>query len=631
MRIDKIEFLEPYKCINKGTVMDFSGTGNYCALVGLNGSGKSSIIDYLLSIFSKKDFPVKNYISSDNGKLPKFVIHIYNGESKFGSRLSYNDKDDIYFLQLDSSVWCLASLILQIKKDPLIDYFKLECVDVEVLQKKIIKEIETDTLNKEYNEATYTKRKQQRKYKSGNKEDYSGINLNEYSHKQGHKYTTIDKYQLKDKEDDRETIFWEKILREIVFDLGNVPSYPLPTHHHIFRVIALYIYQYRNLKTNEDQGTASVHAQKNDYLNKYFLNKITQLSEGQKSRIVFQLVMQYIADKNTLILLDEPDAYLDVQKKRELFDMIESCKGQVILTTHDPITSNLMKDHLVFMENGHQISKSIPNAIKDLSEGEISYQEALYINSKCKHFVFVEGKTDIAFIKKAIRKLNYSKRFKYVTFLSLGSSGAVEDKYYTTIAEFLPQDTQKILFLFDADAAGYDGKKQIDELKALKNDNIDDLLKEKAQCKDEKHIQKLDERIYKIKETNFELLDKLTYCFYGKKENFSAQQDGDRMEWFYLEDYFKVETYPEEFKVTKKEIKEYFNDFIPKNDTENDDILKFRELESFGQKCKNQKFSNNASRIKNYFKDKLYLINDPSDFEPFRSLLDKILKKLELA
>ena len=35
MRIEKLRFLDDYKCIKKDTEIDFSGTGNYCALVGL--------------------------------------------------------------------------------------------------------------------------------------------------------------------------------------------------------------------------------------------------------------------------------------------------------------------------------------------------------------------------------------------------------------------------------------------------------------------------------------------------------------------------------------------------------------------------------------------------------------------
>ena len=50
MQITQVTFLKDYKCIKEGTVIDFSDTVNYCALVGLNGSGKTSVLNYLLNV-----------------------------------------------------------------------------------------------------------------------------------------------------------------------------------------------------------------------------------------------------------------------------------------------------------------------------------------------------------------------------------------------------------------------------------------------------------------------------------------------------------------------------------------------------------------------------------------------------
>jgi len=97
-----------------------------------------------------------------------------------------------------------------------------------------------------------------------------------------------------------------------------------------------------------------------------------------------------------------------------------------------------------------------------------------------------------------------------------------------------------------------------------------------------------------------------------------------------LEDYFTTNSYPDDYKVKKKNIKEYLKDYLPADDTKNDDVLTFHELLAFEQKCANQKFSKNANSLKDYFKDNLHHINDPADFEGFRPLLDKILEKLEL-
>ncbi|MBQ3689790.1 MAG: AAA family ATPase [Bacteroidales bacterium] len=559
-----MRFLDDYKCIKKDTEIDF-GSGNYCALVGLNGSGKSSVLNYLLSVMLHQNnglYPIYksniigDYICTNNAKLPKLVVHIYNGETKFGSRFSYNEQDNIYILQLDSSIWCLASFILQIKNDTLIDDLQLKCQEVEDWIKEWENESEADYLDKLYNNKPTQKRIKNRLKHNENEDRES-----DFLEKSFNKCTYINK-SVDKKIEDKETNFWDWILHKIGINFVDA-SFSVPPQHYIFQVVASFIHQ--NGKKDE-KGIISVHSLSKGTLYGLFKDTTLQLSEGQKSRLVLQLALKYLAveEKNTLFLLDEPDAYLDVQKKRDLFNLIRECKGQVIMSTHDPIMTKWMKGHLIFMDNGKQLPSKMVDTINELSDGELSYQETLLMLSECRHYVFAEGKTDIAFIKKAIEQLDYSKRFENITFLSLGSSSAVEDKYYTTISDFLPKDTQKILFLFDADWGGYQGKMQIDKLKAIREEYkklcVDKAKKEEAYNKTGKEeiktqIQNIENDIKKIKATNFDFLDKLTYYFYNKEDNFETKQNGDRMEWFYLEDYFTTNSYPNDYKVRKKILK----------------------------------------------------------------------------
>lgn len=643
MRIEKLRFLEDYKCIKKGTEIDFSGTGNYCALVGLNGSGKTSVLNHLLNVILPHNnnldsdcyynSNIMDYISTDNGKLPNLVVHIYNGETKFGSRLSYREEYNMYVLQLDSSIWCLASFILQSKNDSLIDKFKLKSKSVADLIDKITKECDTDIDNELYNKTI-------QKDSRGNKHKVKKINKNGEDDYLNCQIIETQRKQLIDRsEEDWDSLFWYKILSKIKLDLSNTTSFVLPEYnHYVFRAIAFYILSYY---TNDDNEIYSVHSLQNFYLNLFYDDTTLQLSEGQKSRLVLQFALKYLAveEKNTLFLLDEPDAYLDVQKKRDLFNLIRECKGQVIMSTHDPIMTKWMKGHLIFMDNGKQLPSKMVDTINELSDGELSYQETLLMLSECRHYVFAEGKTDIAFIKKAIELLGYSKCFENVTFLLLGSSSAVEDKYYTTISDFLPKDTQKILFLFDADWGGYQGKMQIDKLKKVREKYqklcVDKVKQEQAYNRTGKEsikiqIQKTENEIAAISATNFDYLDKLEYYFYDKSDDFETTQDGNKTEWFYLEDYFSTNSYPEDYKVKRIDIKDYFEDYLPTDDTKNEEVLTFHELLAFEQKCANQIFSKNANSLKDYFKDNLHHINDPADFEGFKPLLDKILEKLEL-
>ncbi len=583
MQIEKIKFANDYKCIKAGTIIDFSGTDNYSALVGLNGSGKTTVLDYLLGNLANNITEIFKTKSINNAEdktsqsnLPKLAILVYNGESKSGTRLLIGN--NIVTLKVDSKLWYIASYILQIMDDPLIEKYGIVQTDVYDVVIEAFKTTKNPNTNNRY--------------------------------------------------------FWNYMLELIQIPMENIRLLP---KNHILQVVASYILFYTSKDPNSE--FRNLYSFKKDLLNDYY-KQIAFLSEGQKARLVLQLVLRYLADKDTLILLDEPDANLDIQKKRELFEMIKSCKGQVLLTTHDPIMTKWMKGHLIFMKDGEQIPTNMVDAINEISEGEVSYQETLLMLSECRHYVFVEGKTDIAFIKKAIDLLGYSERFENVTFLSLGSSSAVEDKYHTTISEFLPKDTIKILFLFDADWGGYQGKMQIDKLKKIKETHqklcTEKYKKEEAYKRMGKEeikiqIQKIENELVKISKIDFDFLDKLTYYFYNHNDDFVTTQDGDIMEWFYLEDYFSTNTYPEDNKVRKKEIKEYLKDFIPADDTKNDEVLTFHELLSFEQKCTKQQFTKNSNALKNYFKDNLHLINNKEDFEGFRPLLDKILEKLELS
>lgn len=493
MFINNFKFLTDYNCVMEGTEIDLSHTGNYCALVGLNGSGKSSVIEYLYHSFSNLS---NSYLPQDsNSKLfkpqslinmPKYVFYSYSGESRGETKYRGNN---IKIIDIDSKILYFACFVLQLSNDSIMEVFHLNNAKITHWQTTI----KEQHVNNNYKILEYLI----------NKIDYLWIN--------------VDEMQFSSVRDLIRHVMVLYIEKSIVCD--NKPG-----------------------KKNNPNLLSS------------FYGKALNLGEGEKKLILLKFIM-FLADEDALILLDEPDANLDIQKKRILFEMIQSCKGQVVLTTHDPIMTKWMKGHLIFMKDGKQMPSNLVNALYEISEGEISYQETLLTLSKCKHFVFAEGKTDIAFIKKAIEKLNYSKHFENITFLSLGSSSAVEDKYYTTIAELLPKDTKKVLFLFDADKGGYEGQKQIAKIIKDFNDiskKQEDINAKKKKIKEitneigkkqlNDNVKKVEAQIAMIKKVDFDPNKLITYYFYNNTDDFDAN---DLNKWFYLEDYFSPKTYPE--------------------------------------------------------------------------------------
>ena len=666
MRIDKIEFLEPYKCINKGVVIDFSDTGNYCALVGLNGSGKSSVLDCLnYSFVYGKRFLRRNnqlqsvddirfilndkieiangYEKDDITKLPKYVIYNYSGKSKIADNIKssymYGNKNGIIRLALDYQIWPIAFFILYIINPNTVQHYNID------IKNEFGKWLKLTTTQ-------YEKRAQ---YEQNlNKELYflrEMFKMEGFSHLSDNKLLSI-------------------------FESANIKNL-------ICYIIGKYINNDERieLKRIKDQFGYIDRLNKTESNIFNFKNLCNEalynISEGQKKLLVLKLIM-YLADTDTLVILDEPDANLDIQKKRELFENIESCKGQVILATHDPIMTKWMKGHLIFMKDGKQVSKDLEKIIYEMSGGEISYQETMLMLFRYEHFVFTEGKSDIEWIKKAIDKLGYSNKFSKVGFLSLGSSGAVKEKYETIINKLMPKSTKKVLFLFDADDGGLRGKEQIDEIindytklndkkqeyeKQLKG--LEKKQKELSECQNELGKNNIKEVIKKIEgelaskrteidniETTFNPSKLLTYYFYNHGDSFDSQNP---KEWFNIEDYLRTDLYDDQCKIKKSDIINFFNkikeqlqitDFLCEyNDN---DIIRYyhlkvcankigelssKTIDTIRQKCQDfqKQIEWKIGKIKKDFGEKIYKYNDSNDFELFRPLLDKILEKLELS
>jgi len=149
MRIDKLIFTKKIRCIQEGTEIDFRGTENYCALVGLNGSGKTSVIDYLFGSIKNlkyKGSPIwKKIIIGDVcfkddeilPKLPKSVIYNYSGDSKTGT--TGIQQSGTYLLKFDYRVWSIACLVFQVINDPIIERYGLrnELVEEKILEAKL--------------------------------------------------------------------------------------------------------------------------------------------------------------------------------------------------------------------------------------------------------------------------------------------------------------------------------------------------------------------------------------------------------------------------------------------------------------------------------------------------------------
>ncbi|WP_178382838.1 AAA family ATPase, partial [Paenibacillus sp. P46E] len=83
---------------------------------------------------------------------------------------------------------------------------------------------------------------------------------------------------------------------------------------------------------------------------------LESLSEGEKKQLILKLVFSVLSDKNSVILLDEPDAFLHPSWQKSLVkDIVEQrfFNQLVLLTTHSAnVLSNIEKENLFYASEG---------------------------------------------------------------------------------------------------------------------------------------------------------------------------------------------------------------------------------------------------------------------------------------
>lgn len=263
MFIKTIKFLYDHKRIQENTVIDLSGTDNYCALVGLNGSGKTSVIDYLhLNLFNCcnslystfKDQYTILFEKTNLYNKPKYVFYNYSGESLIGTRSS---GDIINMFNFDSSMWNFACFVFQLINDPIIVDYHLKSQKIEEWMIKAYK-----------------------KYKN---------------------------------HDDKEYKILEYIFDKIAF--LTIQTYDIEKMSNMKDILRHTVKMYIQDTLRHDSKPGIILDDNSNLLSSLYRNIYT-LSEGQKKLLVLKLIM-YLADEDSLVLLDEHDANLDIQKKKE--------------------------------------------------------------------------------------------------------------------------------------------------------------------------------------------------------------------------------------------------------------------------------------------------------------------------
>lgn len=183
---------------------------------------------------------------------------------------------------------------------------------------------------------------------------------------------------------------------------------------------------------------------------------LPKLSEGEKKLILIYFMLNVLADENTLLLLDEPDAHIHIERKQDIIDMVSEANCFTIFTTHSPKILKCVSDENIRIlrntENGLEvINLDKFNAISEITNGEFSIIDASIALSSTKPLLLVEGKGDAAYISTAVHLLS-NKTELDIDILPFGGAGNAKG-FIDELAKCLPNN-KTIIVLFDRDEAG---------------------------------------------------------------------------------------------------------------------------------------------------------------------------------
>jgi iron complex transport system ATP-binding protein len=92
--------------------------------------------------------------------------------------------------------------------------------------------------------------------------------------------------------------------------------------------------------------------------------RINELSEGEKQRVV---IARSLAQKPTLLLLDEPAAHLDIRHQLDVFNLLEKLNREkgitIILVSHDLNLASHYASQLILLNEGRIFAQGSPKQI----------------------------------------------------------------------------------------------------------------------------------------------------------------------------------------------------------------------------------------------------------------------------
>ena len=165
---------------------------------------------------------------------------------------------------------------------------------------------------------------------------------------------------------------------------------------------------------NVGQGTVEL-----SYLTPEIKSKKNSLDIGLSGRgqqEVLLLVSYLYTHKKAILLLDEPDAHLEILRQKQVFSLLknlaEQCGNQIIIATHSEVILNEAADeNLMLLINGEAINLSEKELKKTIRSSLKEFGIEHYYKAKITKAVFyTESNTDIDILQAFANKLDHQAK-----------------------------------------------------------------------------------------------------------------------------------------------------------------------------------------------------------------------------
>ena len=439
--------------------IDFKSTDKYCCLIGLNGSGKSNVLEVISAIFyslyhiatlvdglRKYPCPFKyriSYINDNefyeiidgrlkNGNkvtldiLPKNILASYSGEDTRLWKTYYKPIYEKYCSKMTATQGFIPLFMFYISRHEwdisLLTLLYSEDIDVVKFVAGITKGAECK-ISFEYNNTNIKK--------------WDGTEIEGFIEKLKEKST----YNIES---------FRATINEINFI--DQPS-------------TLFYCLYKCRTESDNQIIQRINIE--------FINKgnIEGLSEGEKKLINANTIIHILSAPNSLCLFDEPDSHIHIARKDELKELINTENRYSIVTTHSPVFVNCLCDENIrYLKDGKIEDLERSKKLSLLSGGGISIFEGSLILGT-KKILVVEGPYDKKYLEKAIsifaKRNSKYKALKQIAIIPAGSAGNAKTMYDDVLSKQV-DGLELIAFLFDYDKGGLEGWKNIGNIKSEK-------------------------------------------------------------------------------------------------------------------------------------------------------------------